>query len=133
MQPPPVAPDYHFMLFAPGLEAWIFRAARRYWTRYRPIVYSMRAPDDVALVTYTLGRRRQIAVTLVMRRDTAAEVRAAAADRLPGVFLDPLVYDTPTDLQITLNSRAEFEQRFGVPEAPSAPGATRVPGPVQIP
>lgn len=119
---------YHFMLFAPGLETWIFRAARRYWAHYRPVLYSMRTPDDVALISYADARQSRIALTLIMRRDTAAAVRAVVEAQLPQVFLDPLVYDSPTDLQITLNARVEFDQRFGVPAAtPVAPFATAVP------
>jgi hypothetical protein len=134
MQTPPAAPDFHFLLFAPGLETWIFRAARRYWDAYRPTMYSMGAPDDVELVTYAQGQRRQVAVTLIMRRDNAPAVRAAVGEILTDVYLDPLVYDSPTDLQITLNARVEFDQRFGIPDDASAtPDATRTPGPINLP
>ncbi len=134
MQTPPANPDYHFLLFAPGLESWVFQAARRYWAAFRPVLYSMRAPEDVELVGYTVGGRRVIAVTLVMRRDTAPAVRAAVEERLPGVYLDPLVYDAAADLQITLNGRAEFGQRLGLPEdADLTARPTRTPGPIQMP
>lgn len=134
MQTPPTDPDFHFLLFAPGLESWIFVAARRYWATFRPVLYSLRAPDDIDLVTYTMGGRREVAVTLVMRRDTVAAVRAAVEARLPDVYLDPLVYDAAVDLQITLNGRAEFGQRFGLPaEGELSPQPTRTPGPIQMP
>ncbi|MBN1966369.1 MAG: hypothetical protein JW910_17095 [Anaerolineae bacterium] len=141
MQTIPTNPDHHFLLFAPGLEAWVFAAARRYWDAYRPILYSMRTTDDVALLEYASGTGRTdsrqgggtVAVTLVMRRDTAAAVRAAVAERLPDVYLDPLVYDVATDLQITLNARVEFNQRFGVPEGEDTPRPTPTFGPVISP
>ncbi|GAB4576242.1 MAG: hypothetical protein Kow0077_31730 [Anaerolineae bacterium] len=129
MQAAPANPDFHFLCFAPGLEHWIFRAAQRYWNAYRPILYSMQSPEDVSLITYALGGGRTVAVTLVMRRDTAAAVRSAVTARLADVYLDPLVYDTPTDLQLTLNARVEFNQRFGVPPQDNAP-VSRTPGPV---
>lgn len=132
MQTIPFNPDFHFLLFAPGLESWVFQAARRYWATFRPILYSMQAPDDVQLVAYTVGGSREIAVTLAMRRDTAPAIRAAVAERLPTVYLDPLVYDTPTDLQLTLNGRAALNQRFGVP-LETTPRPTRTPGPIQLP
>jgi hypothetical protein len=132
MQLIPTNPDFHFLIFAPGLESWVFSAARRYWATFRPILYSMRMPEDVELVAYTVGGSREIAVTLAMRRDTAPAVRAAVSERLPTVYLDPLVYDTATDLQLTLNGRAELNQRFGVPPE-TAPQPTRTPGPIQLP
>ncbi len=134
MQSFPASPDFHFLVFAPGLDAWIFRAARRYWATYRPILYAMRTPEDFALVGYAAAEGRVVVMTLAMRRDTAATVRAAAETLLPSVTLDPLVYDTPTDLQITLNARAEFKQRFGVPETSAGPGIqpTSTPGPIPL-
>lgn len=130
MQTYPTNPDFHFLVFAPGLETWIFRAARRYWETYRPVLYSMQSTDDTALIQHASGRQTTVVVTLVMRRDTAEAVRAAVEAALPGVLLDPLVYDSATDLQITLNARVEFNQRFGVPST-DAPEPTRTPGPVQ--
>ena len=130
----PTNPDFHFLLFAPGLETWVFEAANRYWATFRPVLYSMRAPDDVLLVTYATGGSRQVAVTLAMRRDTAATIRAAVAAQLPDVYLDPLVYDAAIDLQLTLNGRATLGQRFGLPpDSSSSPQATRTPGPIQLP
>jgi len=128
----PTNPDFHFLVYAPGLDHWVFQSAQRYWKTYRPILYTMRAPDDVNLIGYTLDGQREVAVTLVMRRDTAAAVRAAVEEQLPGIFLDPLVYDAAVDVQITLNGRVEFSQRFGVPPEDS-PQPTRTPGPINLP
>ncbi len=136
---PPATFDVHFLLFAPGLnEAWFFRAARTYWITFRPVVYSMSVPDDLALVGYAVEKQKIVAVTLIMRRDTAFVVRSAFTSRYPDVFFDPLVYDAPDDLALTLDGRARLGQRFGVPtllptdsSLPGAePGATRTPGPV---
>jgi hypothetical protein len=130
MQTAPTDPDYHFLVFAPGLESWLFRAGERYWDVFRPVVYSMAAPDDFALIASVTGGRRRVAVTLALRRDTAPAVQAALRALADQVYLDPLVYDSPTDLYLTLNARVEQGQRFGVPTAPDAPEATRTPGPV---
>ncbi len=139
---PPAAFDVHFLLFAPGLnQAWFFRAARTYWITFRPVVYSMNVPDDLALVGYAVEKQKVVAVTLIMRRDTAFVVRSAFTSRYPAVFFDPLVYDAADDLALTLDGRARLGQRFGVPtllpaDSPlpegEGPGvrATRTPGPV---
>ncbi len=127
MQTVPSNPDYHFLVFAPGLESWPFRAAERYWDTFRPIMYSMAAPDDFTLVTAATGARRSVALTLAMRRDTAAAVRGALGNLAERLYFDPLVYDSPTDLYLTLEARVTRGQRFGVPPAPEA---TRTPGPV---
>jgi hypothetical protein len=37
----------------------------------------------------------------------------------PDVTLDPLVYDDPADLRLTLEARAALNQRFGVPATPT--------------
>lgn len=140
-QNPPPSPDFHFLLFAPGLgETWFFRAARRYWYVFRPIAHSMAAPDDLDLVGYPVEEGRTVAITLVARRDTAAAVRAAISQRFPNVYLDPLVYDTADDLALTLNGRADAGQRFGVPTGETGgPTATPrapiqpTPGPIIVP
>lgn len=129
MQNIPTTFDYHFLLFAPGLEAWVFPAAQRYWDAFRPILYSMRTADDLDLVTYASEGGRVVVVTLIMRRDTASLVRPAVERRLPNVYLDPLVYDEAVDVQLTLNGRVEFNHRFGVPDD-ATPQPTRTPGPI---
>jgi CO dehydrogenase/acetyl-CoA synthase gamma subunit (corrinoid Fe-S protein) len=118
----PNASPIHFLVFAPGLDAWVFQAAYRYWTVFKPILYTMRTPDDLALVTYPVEEGHAVAVTLVMRRDTASTVQAMAARMLPDAFLDPLVYDAPEDLRLTLDGRAAYNQRYGVPD-PTPGGA----------
>jgi hypothetical protein len=130
MQTTPANPDIHFLIFAPGLESWVFRTAQKYWDAYHPVIYSMNTPEDISLVTFATGDDRTVAVTLVMRRDTAPAIRAAVSSLLADVVLDPLVYDTPTDLQLTLNARVDASQRFGVPSVITGPEPTRTPGPV---
>lgn len=125
---PPV-PDYHFLLFAPGLDAWLFSAAQRYWTVFRPVMYTMRTPEDVDLIAFTAEDGEvSLAVTVVMRRDTAPAIRGALSLHLsPDVYLDPLVYDDPADLRLTLDSRAAYNQRFGVPIPPTPVAPSPVP------
>ena len=130
-QTQPAALDYHFLLFAPGLDAWLFAAAQRYWTTFRPVMYTMRTPEDVDLIAFTAEDGGvTLAVTVVMRRDTAPAIRGALSMHLaPDVFLDPLVYDDPADLRLTLDARAAYNQRFGVPQLPTpvpspTPGGT---------
>ncbi len=102
--------DYHFLYFAPGLEAaWFFRGARQYWLFYRPIVL-----HDLTIVGYVPADFR-VVVTSVARSDTAAMVRARLTQDYAGVVHDPLVYDFVEDLQLTLEARVATNQPFGVP------------------
>lgn len=126
----PPLPDYHFLLFAPGLDAWLFAAAQRYWTVFRPVMYTMRTPEDLDLIAFAAEDGGvTLAVTVVMRRDTAPAIRGALSLRLaPDVTLDPLVYDDPADLRLTLDARAALNQRFGVPATPTPAAPSPAPG-----
>jgi hypothetical protein len=111
-------PFYHFLYVPPALGAdWLLVAARRYWELFRPIVI-----DKLDLIDYT-PPDTDIALTIVARRDMAAQVVDEVAKRFPHIRLDPLVYDVPADLQLTLDGRATYQQRFGIPESPT-PTAT---------
>jgi hypothetical protein len=103
--------DIHFLYLGPGLSAdWLFTAARRYWLRFGPIWI---ADLDLAAL---VPARRKIAITSLARRDTAKTVRDQIARFYPRAYHDPLVYDFMNEMQLTLDGRAEFNQRFGVPE-----------------
>lgn len=105
-------PFYHFVYVPPALGAdWLLLAARRYWELFRPIVI-----DKLDLIDYT-PPDSDIALTILTRRDMAAQVVDEVAQRFPHIRLDPLVYDVPADLQLTLDGRAEYNQRFGIPES----------------
>lgn len=111
---------FHFLYVPPALGAdWLLVAARRYWELFRPIVI-----DKLDLIDYT-PPDTDVALTIVTRRDMAAQVVDEVAKRFPNIRLDPLVYDVPADLQLTLDGRAAYHQRFGIPESPT-PTATPV-------
>jgi hypothetical protein len=102
---------YHVLYLPPELSAeWLFTAARRYWLAFRPIVLS--APELLTLFAV----RAELDITVLARRDFAAALLADLRSRLPRARLDPLVYDTYHELQMTLDGRAALRQRFGVPE-----------------
>jgi|SRR5579859_2845739 len=93
---------------------WLFQAARRYWERFRPIVAS-----DLNVIAYAPGGRA-VAITTLARRDMAANVAKMVKQRFPAAYHDPLVYDYVEEMQLTLDARADLNQRFGVPDAPTA-------------
>lgn len=117
-------PFYHFLYAPPALSAdWVLVAARRYWELFRPIII-----DKLDLIDYT-PPDADVALTILARRDMAAQVVDEAAKRFPHVRLDPLVYDVPGDLQLTLDGRATYKQRFGVPEIPTPTATPATEGP----
>jgi hypothetical protein len=106
-----MAYDYHFVYLDPALSSeWFFVAARRYWDKFRPIVAA-----KLDLIDH-VPARRTLAITLLTRRDLAPQTLAQIKARFPNALLDPLVYDVPDDMQLTLDGRAALDQRFGVPE-----------------
>lgn len=110
MTTPPTL-DFHFVYIDPALGPdWLFVAARRYWARFRPIVV-----NDLTLIDY-VPKRQRIAITILARRDLAPTLIADIRKRFPNAQHDPLVYDVPEELRLTLDGRATLEQRFGVPE-----------------
>jgi hypothetical protein len=58
-----------------------------------------------------------IAVTAIVRRDLAAQLRAELAEFRPDARFDPVVHDFFEDARLTLNGRADLNQPFGVPLA----------------
>jgi hypothetical protein len=110
-------PDYHFLYIDPTLGPdWFFVAARRYWDRFRPTVVT-----SLDLIGY-VPARRSIAITTLARRDLAAKVADDVKKNFPRAQHDPLVYDFVEEMKLTLDGRADLQQRFGVPEAPTPPG-----------
>ena len=106
--------DYHFLYIDPTLGPdWFFMAARRYWERFRPMVIT-----NWDLVGYVPGRR-SIAITTLARRDMAQKIADDVKNNFPRARHDPLVYDYVEEMQITLDGRADLQQRFGVPETPT--------------
>ncbi len=108
-------PDYHFLYIDPTLDAdWFLVAARRYWERFRPIVIG-----DLDLINYVPGNR-SVAITTLARRDMAKKIADDVTKRYPKAKYDPLVYDYLDEIKLTLDGRADFQQRFGIPEVPAA-------------
>jgi hypothetical protein len=106
-------PDYHFLYIEPSLGVdWFFVASRYYWEKFRPIVV-----QNLELIGY-VPARRSIAITTLARRDLAPKVTEDIKKNFPRAQHDPLVYDFIEEMKITLDARAELQQRFGVPEAP---------------
>jgi hypothetical protein len=107
-------PDYHFLYIDAALGAnWFLVAARRYWVRFQPIVI-----DNLDLIGYA-PPKSTVAITILARRDLAPKLIADVEKRFPRAMHDPLVYDTVEDMKLTLDGRADLQQRFGVPETPT--------------
>ncbi len=101
-------PEFHFLVLAPGLQAaWFFKAARRYWQRFRPIVL-----DDMALIAVVPTERR-VAITTLARADTAPFVRERVQQDFPHAYHDELVHDAIEQMQAALDARADSGLRFG--------------------
>lgn len=118
-------PDYHFLMIASELgPEWLFTAARQYWGRFRPTIISNfellpQIPED-----YTLS------VTIIARRDRAAQLGVELAQRVARAYFDPVVYDEVHQTEAELNRRAQSNQPFGVPLIPTE---TPTPGPTSLP
>lgn len=118
-------PNYHFLLIAPNLGAeWLFDAARAYWERFRPTVVS-----DLRLVAL-VPNRFTVSVTVVARRDMAAQFGVELARIRADALFDAVVYDYFDDARLALNGRAELGQPFGVPLA--TPVAAPLPPPITV-
>ncbi len=94
-------PDFHFLLISPNLGAeWLFDAARVYWDRYRPTIVS-----DFNFVLL-IPHEHTVAVTLIARRDTAAQFGVELAQINPDAYFDPVVNDLFDDTkQLTRRAR----------------------------
>ncbi len=102
------APDLHWLILAPGLQAdWFFQAARRYWQTFRPTVLT-----DWNLIGQ-LPFGKSLAVTVLARSDTADYMDQAIHQTWPNVFYDPVVFDTLAEMQEELERRATYKKRFG--------------------
>ncbi len=108
------------MYLDPSLGAdWLFVAARRYWEKFRPIVVI-----SLDLISY-VPPRRGIAITTLARRDLAQKIADDVKKNFPNALHDALVYDYVEEMKLTLDGRADLQQRFGVPELATP---TRTPG-----
>lgn len=110
-EPTPVpkrAPDFHFMMFAPGLQTdWFFIAARRYWQRFRPTIV-----DDLKLIAH-IPKDKAVTITTLARSDTADFLREQIRQSTPEVQHDELIYQTLDEAKSALDGRAASGERFG--------------------
>lgn len=105
------APDLHWLILAPGLQAdWFFHAARRYWQTFRPTVLT-----DWTLIQY-VPFHLSLAVTVLARSDTADYMDEAIRQEWPNVMYDPIVFERLGDMQTELDRRATYRLRFGNPD-----------------
>ena len=111
MQVPNQYADYHFLYIAPGAGVdYFFTAARRYWERFQPTVI-----HDLAVAQH-VPTRTSVVITALARTDTSAMVQQLVSTLFENrVYLDLLVYDYVEDMQLTLDSRAERNEPYGVP------------------
>ena len=104
-----IRPDYHFLLVAPNLGAeWLFDAARQYVLAFAPIILG---ELDFAGLT---PPNKTLTVTVIARRDTAAQIGVELAQVSPYAFYDPVVRDTFEETRAELDRRAAENQPFGV-------------------
>ena len=109
-------PDYHFLLIASNLGAeWFFDAARAYWVRFHPTVIS-----DFSFIPL-LPPDNSLIVTVIARRDTAAQLGVELAQASPNAYFDAVVYDLFDDAKKALDDRAGLAQPFGVPLTAASP------------
>lgn len=127
LMPQTTLPDYHFLYVAPSLGAeWLFVAARAYFERFRPTVLS-----DLDFVRF-VPPDASVAVTVIARRDMAAELGVALAQRRGDALYDLIAEETLGEAKAALDDRAAAFQPFGValtadpPATPLAP----TPGPI---
>lgn len=125
-------PDYHYLLVAPNLGAeWLFDAARNYVLAFAPIILS--DFDFVALTPVN----KTVTVTVIARRDTAAQLGVELAQAAPYAFYDAIVRDTFEETKAELDRRASenhpFGEALGLPPAATPSGQPFIPTPIPTP
>jgi hypothetical protein len=102
------APDHHWLLLAPGLQAdWFFQAARKYWQVFRPTVITEWGWID------RIPNSNSLAITVLARTDTITYMNSQLRDQWPTVLWDPIVFNTLEQMAAELNRRATTLERFG--------------------
>lgn len=121
-----IRPDHHYLLVAPNLGAeWLFDAARNYVITFSPTVLA-----DFEFLALT-PLNQSVTVTVIARRDTAAQLGVELAQVAPYAFFDPIVRDTFEATKAELDRRADENQPFG--EAIGPPPAATLAGQPSIP
>jgi hypothetical protein len=102
------APDYHFLIVAPGFNTnWFFQEARDYWDRFRPTIIS--SSDFIAFLPYA----KSLAVTVLATPDIAGHMTQQIKERWPTVWFDLIMGAQATDIAKVLRDRAASGRRFG--------------------
>ncbi len=102
------APDYHFLIVAPGFDTnWFFQDAREYWDRFRPAVVS--SADFIRLLPYA----KSLAVTVLATPDIAGYMTQQIKERWPTVWFDLIIGQQEEDIAKVLRERAASGRRFG--------------------
>lgn len=109
--PPRQRADFHFLYLAPGLNVdYFFDASRVFWEAFKAIVV-----HDLTLVGY-VPRRYSVVITSLARSDTGPVVAQQITETFgERVYHDALVYDFIEDMQLTLETRAQRNEPYGVP------------------
>ena len=93
--------DYHFLFISADLPGvWFTQAARQYWLRFEPIV-----THDWELISRT-PHDSHVAVTIVTKPQHEASLREQAAKQRDDIFVDVLLANSLTELEVILNQRA---------------------------
>lgn len=102
------APDYHFVVIAPGFEgSWFFERGQAYWDRFRPAV--MNSTDYIGNLPY----QRSLGVTLLAPADLGDYLAEQMRERWPNVWIDLIMPASPDELGGILAARVENGSRFG--------------------
>ncbi len=102
------APDYHFLIIAPGFNTdWFFQQAGEYWNRFRPTVVS--STDFIALLPYA----KSLGVTVLATPEVAGYMTQQIKERWPTVWFDLIIGAQMEDIAKVLRERAANGRRFG--------------------
>ncbi|HLY25212.1 MAG TPA: hypothetical protein VKQ72_02660, partial [Aggregatilineales bacterium] len=102
------APDYHFLILAPGFDTnWFFGNARDYYDKFRPTVLS--ATDFIAYIPTS----KSLATTVLATPDLVDYMSHHIKDRWPNVYFDLIVAEDATKVAGTLADRVTSGRRFG--------------------
>jgi hypothetical protein len=99
--------DRHYVLLPPGADWRWIAACQRYWERFHVTIGS--SADDAAYGP-GLGER---AVTAVNPAQWGDDLKVFFDTHYSGVRYDPIVVETPQELEQVLNRRADLRRRFG--------------------
>lgn len=104
------APDYHFVILAPGFDvAWFVdnTGVQAYWDSFRPILMT-----DIEYINF-LPNDRSLVVTAIGTPDLQELIDAQIARRWPNVWMDQVIITSSSELAEEFDSRARNGLRYG--------------------